>query len=149
MKRLFISILAVLIMVSWAQAGDKGTADEAKALMEKASAYIKAEGKEKALEEFSNPKGNFIDRDLYIFANDLNGKTLAHGGNVKLVGKDMSKLQDAKGEYFIQKMNEVAKTKGSGWVDYQWTNPVSKKTEPKSTYVLKIDDYYLGCGIYK
>jgi signal transduction histidine kinase len=149
MKRLFISILAVLIMVSWAQAGDKGTSDEAKAMIEKAAAYIKAEGKEKALEEFSNPKGKFNDRDLYIFANDLSGKTLAHGGNVKLVGKDMSKLQDAKGEYFIQKMTEVAKTKGSGWVDYQWTNPVSKKTEPKSTYVLKIDDYYLGCGIYK
>jgi cytochrome c len=149
MKKLCVSILAVLIMVSWAQAADKGTADEAKGLIEKAAAYIKANGKEKACEEFSNPKGKFADRDLYIFANDLTGKTLAHGGNPKLVGKDMSNLQDAKGEYFIKKMNELAKTKGSGWVDYQWTNPVSKKIEPKSTYVLKIDDYYLGCGIYK
>jgi cytochrome c len=43
----------------------------------------------------------------------------------------------------------VAKTKGTGWVDYKWVNPVSKKIEPKSTYIQKGDEYFLGCGIYK
>ncbi len=149
MKRFLVTIMAVLFTVSWAQAGDKGSADEAKALIEKAAAYVKANGKEKAFGEFTDRKGKFVDRDLYIFVNDLTGKTMAHGGNAKLVGKDMSNLQDAKGEYFIRKMNELAKIKGSGWVDYFWTNPVTKNIEPKSTYVLKMDDFYLGCGIYK
>jgi len=61
----------------------------------------------------------------------------------------MLELKDADGEFFIKKFIEVAKTKGNGWVDYKWVNPVSKKIEPKSTYIQKVDEYFLGCGIYK
>ena len=147
MKKMFGVILISLLWVSFALAG--GTANEAKVLVEKAAVYIKAEGKEKAFAEFSNPSGKFVDRDLYIFIVDFNGLTLAHGGNAKLVGKNMLELKDADGEFFIKKSIEVAKTKGNGWVDYKWVNPVSKQIEPKSTYIQKGDDYFLGCGIYK
>jgi cytochrome c len=147
MKKIFGVILISLLWVSFALAG--GTANEAKVLVEKAAAYVKAEGKEKAFAEFSNPSGKFVDRDLYIFIVDFNGLTLAHGGNAKLVGKNMLELKDADGEFFIKKFIEVAKTKGNGWVDYKWVNPVSKKIEPKSTYIQKVDEYFLGCGIYK
>jgi cytochrome c len=147
MKKLFVVILINLFLVGVAFAG--GTADEAKTLMDKAVAYVKANGKEKAFAEFTNQKGKFIDRDLYIFAVDFKGLTLAHGGNEKLVGKDMYGLKDADDKLFIQKFIEVAKTKGSGWVDYKWSNPLTKKIENKSTYVQRIDDYFLGCGIYK
>jgi cytochrome c len=147
MKKMFGVILISLLWVSFAVAG--GTANEAKVLVEKAAAYVKAEGKEKAFAEFSNPSGKFVDRDLYIFIVDFNGLTLAHGGNAKLVGKNMLELKDADGEFFIKKFIEVAKTKGNGWVDYKWVNPVSKKIEPKSTYIQKGDEYFFGCGIYK
>ncbi len=147
MKKLFIVILVNLFLVGVAFAG--GTADEAKALMEKAVTFVKANGKDKAFTEFTNQKGKFIDRDLYIFAVDFKGLTLAHGGNAKLVGKDMYGLKDADDTLFIQKFIEVAKAKGSGWVDYKWSNPLTKKIENKSTYVHKIDEYFLGCGIYK
>ena len=147
MKRILIAILANLFLVSMAFAG--GSAEEAKALMGKAVDYLKANGKEKAFTEFTNPKGKFVDRDLYIFVVDFNGLTLAHGGNAKLVGKDMSELKDADGKYFIKAFIELAKTKGNGWVDYKWVNPVTKGIENKSTYINKVDDYFLGCGIYK
>jgi cytochrome c len=147
LKKMFGVILISLLWVSFAVAG--GTANEAKVLVEKAAAYVKAEGKEKAFAEFSNPSGKFVDRDLYIFIVDFNGLTLAHGGNAKLVGKNMLELKDADGEFFIKKFIEVAKTKGNGWVDYKWVNPVSKKIEPKSTYIQKGDEYFFGCGIYK
>jgi cytochrome c len=147
MKKLFVVILINLFLVGVAFAG--GTADEAKTLMDKAVAYVKANGKEKAFAEFTNQKGKFIDRDLYIFAVDFKGLTLAHGGNEKLVGRDMYGLKDADDKLFIQKFIEVAKTKGNGWIDYKWSNPTTKKIENKSTYVQKIDDYFLGCGIYK
>jgi cytochrome c len=147
MKKILVAILANLLLVSFAFAG--GTADEAKALMDKAVAYVKANGKDKAFAEFTNQKGKFIDRDLYIFVVDFKGITLAHGGSEKLVGKDMLELKDADGKYFIKEFIELAKTKGSGWVDYKWANPVSKKIEDKSTYVVKLDDCFLGCGIYK
>jgi signal transduction histidine kinase len=147
MKKMFGVILISLLWVNFAFAG--GTANEAKGLVEKAAAYVKAEGKEKAFAEFSNPSGKFVDRDLYIFTVDFNGLTLAHGGNAKLVGKNMLELKDADGEFFIKKFIELAKTKGTGWVDYKWVNPVTKKIEPKSTYIQKMDEYFLGCGIYK
>ena len=110
---------------------------------------MKANGKEKAFAEFTNQKGKFIDRDLYIFAVDFKGLTLAHGGNQKLVGRDMYGLKDADDKFFIQKFIEVAKTKGNGWVDYKWSNPLTKKIENKSTYIQRVEDYFLGCGIYK
>ena len=55
----------------------------------------------------------------------------------------------ADGIYFMKKFIETAKTQGSGWVDYKWVNPVTKKIESKSTYIQKMDNYFLGCGIYK
>jgi signal transduction histidine kinase len=46
-------------------------------------------------------------------------------------------------------MIDGATAKGSGWSDYKWTNPVTKKIDPKSTYFQKVDDVILGCGVYK
>jgi cytochrome c len=147
MKKLLIAILVNFLLVSFAFAG--GTAKEAQTLVEKGVAYLKANGKEKAFAEFTDTKGKFIDRDLYIFVVDFKGLTLAHGGNPKLVGKDMSELKDSDGKFFIKAFIELAKTKGSGWVDYKWQNPVTKQIEPKSSYIHRHEDYFLGCGIYK
>lgn len=130
-------------------AGDKGTADEAIALVKKASAYLKANGNEKGFAEISNPKGQFVDRDLYIFVFDMTGKTLAHGANAKLIGKDLIDMKDADGKPIIKTFLEVANTKGKGWTDYKWPNPITKAVEPKSTYIEKMGDMIIGCGIYK
>lgn len=130
-------------------ASDKGSADEAIALVKTAVNYVKANDKEKAYAEFNNNKGQFIDRDLYIFVFDMTGKTLAHGTNPRLLGKNMIDLKDADGKYFIKSIIEVANTKGKGWVDYKWTNPVSKAIEQKSTYIEKVGDVLVACGIYK
>ena len=62
------------MMAGTAQANDQGTAAEAEARDKKAVAYSKANGPEKAYEEFTNGK-SFKDRDLYIIVYDLNGKT--------------------------------------------------------------------------
>ena len=82
--------------------------------------------------------------------NDLNGLTLAHGGNPKLVGKNLQDLKDADGKQFFLEFAEKARS-GGGWVDYKWTNPESKKIQAKSTYIVKVEgsDRYIGCGIYK
>jgi cytochrome c len=60
-------------------------------------------------------------------------------------------LKDADGKYFMREMVKVAQTKGTGWVDYKWTNPVSKKIEHKSSYVKRVgnENLLIGCGIYK
>lgn len=150
MKKVSLVLMAtIFILTGVGQAVASGTAAEAKAMVEKAAAFLSANGKEKALAEFNNPKGQFVKDDLYIFVNDLNGKTLAHGGNQKLVGKDMLGLKDADGKPFIKDMTDAAKAKKSGWIEYKWTNPTTKKVDDKSTYYMLVDDVIIGCGIYK
>ncbi len=126
-----------------------GTPKEAKILVEKAVAYSASKGKEAALKAFNAQDGGFVDRDLYIFALDLKGITLANGGNPKLVGKNMIHVKDTQNKPFIKDMVELAKTKGSGWVDYKWTHPVTKKVVDKTSYIQRVGDYLLGCGAYK
>jgi signal transduction histidine kinase len=48
-------------------------------------------------------------------------------------------------------MIEIAKTKGSGSTDFQWTNPETKKIQAKTGYIKKIpgQDAFIGTGIYK
>jgi hypothetical protein len=149
MKKVFVIVAVFLFVAGLALAAEKGTAKEAKQMVDKGIAYIKANGKEKAFAEFNNPAGRFINKDLYLFALDFNGITLAQGGNPKLVGKDMLHVQDADKKYFIKDMIALAKAKGNGWLDYKWTNPLTKKVQDKSTYIQRYDDFFIGCGIYK
>lgn len=132
-------------------AAERASAAEAEAMVKKAVAYLKANGKEKSFAEFSNPKGQFVDRDLYIFVYDMQGTNLAIGnGNAsKMVGKNLIEMRDADGRYIIKGFIELLNAKGKGWFDYKWPNPVSKAVEQKSGYVEKVDDMIVGSGIYK
>lgn len=152
MKKLTSFMLAVCFTIgitSVSFGADRATAKEAEVMVKKAVAYIKANGKEKAFAEFNNHKGKFTNKDLYITVYDLNGKCLAHGQNVKMVGKDMIELKDSEGKYLIKERMEIAKAKGKGWHDYKYTNPVTKSIEPKSTYFEKHEDLVIAGGIYK
>src|SRR5277367_2676555 len=80
------------------QAG--GTADEAKAMLMKAVAAVKAD-KAKALDMFNKGEGGFLDRDLYVFCGNVSdGKNVALGNpNAKqLIGVDARTLKDATGK---------------------------------------------------
>ena len=152
-KRLFIaSVAAGTLAMGFAPAwgaDTKGTAAEATAMVEKAIAFIKKHGREKAFAEISNTKGQFTDRDLYVVVYDINGKVLAHGANAKMIGKDLIDLRDSDGKYFVKERVEIAKGPGKGWQDYKFMNPVSRAIEPKSMYLQKYEDMIVGCGIYK
>ena len=125
--------------------------EEAVALVEKAADMFKSAGKDKTLAAISDPKGPFVNGALYVFAYDMSGVIVAHPMNPKLVGKNMLEVKDADGKAFSKDFVATAKSaSGKGWVDYRWTNPVSKKIEAKSSYVQRVsDNYFLGCGIYK
>jgi signal transduction histidine kinase len=136
-------LLFVLTLPAWGG----GIPEEAKALVEKAIAFYKANGKEKALAEFSKPKGQFTKGDLYIFAYNPKGTIIAHGGDPKLVGKDFTGVQDPDGKYFAREFIKIGPE--GGWVDYKWMNYVTKKVDAKTTYLKRIDDVIIGCGAYK
>lgn len=150
-KRVFLGLAAVSLFAAAAgvQAQSKGNEADAVALVKKAVDYMKKNGREKALAEFSNPQGQFIDRDLYIFVIDQKAKMLAHGALPKIIGKDVIEMKDADGGYLFKDMLAATATKQNAWVHYKWPNPVSKNIEAKSTYLERVDDLVIGCGIYK
>ncbi len=153
MKKLikgFVFGLLFCALGSVAVAADRGTPEEAIAMVKKAVTYLKENGKDKAFAEFANI-GNtqFHDRDLYVFVYDMNGNNVAHGNNPKMVGKNLLEMKDHDGVFIIKGFIDVAKTKGKGWVDYKWPNPVTKALEQKSSYVENVDGLIIGCGIYK
>jgi cytochrome c len=148
-KRIFVLLVFMMTMgISMSYADDKTKAVE---LVNKGIDYLQKNGEENAFKEFTDKNKMFSQGELYIFVVDFNGMTLAHGGNGALVGKSMFDLKDSDGNYFIRKFIEIAKANGSGWSDYKWSNPKTKKIEDKSTYVKRVPgkDYFLGCGIYK
>lgn len=151
MKAVFrtLAVSAALILSASAFAGEHGTKEEATAMVKKATAFLKANGKDKTLAEISNNKGQFVDRDLYISVYDMNGTVLAHGTNGKLIGKDVSALKDADGKEFIKDIIGKAKSAGKGTSDYKWPNPVSKEIQAKTVYFEKADDMVFSSGYYK
>lgn len=145
-----VAALAILVGATIpAISGDKGTKDEAKAMVTKAVAFIKSEGAEKAYAEFDKKPGPFTDRDLYILVYSTDGKVLAHGSNVKLVGKDLKDAQDVDGKYYVKERIELAAKNANFWQDYKFTNPVTKKIEPKEAYCEVVGATIVCSGVYK
>lgn len=138
-----VSVLA-LTGSAWA-AGDKGSADEAKAMLEKAVAAVKAD-KAKALEMFTKGEGGFKDRDLYPFCGGADGKFTAHP---KLVGQSLKDLKDKAGKAFGEEIYKVAAEGKITAVDYMWPLPSGGDPVQKSSQVTKVGDQICAVGYYK
>jgi signal transduction histidine kinase len=145
-----ISVGLLVLPGMAAAAPDKGTPDEAVAMVQKAAALIRSAGKEKAFAAITDPANkDFHDRDLYVYVYDMNGVAVAHGNNPKMTGKNLLDLKDSEGKAMVREFLETAKTKGKGWVEYKWPNPVTKAVDKKSGYVEKVDDVVVGSGVYR
>lgn len=147
--RAAFALLLVAALCTLANAQSKGSKDEAVAMVKKAVAYIKANGRDKAFAEISNTQGMFVDRDLYVVVYDMQGNCLAHGANAKQVGKNLMELRDPDGKYFVKERVELGKTSTSFWQSYKFSNPQSKLIEPKAMYMERVDDLLVGCGAYQ
>ncbi len=149
MRKFAIAMLVVVFLVgSVHAAGVRGTAPEAIKMVEKAVALIARDGADKAFKEISNPKGPFVDRDLYVWVVDLKGVIRAHSGDPSMVGKNMLDTRDMDGKAFIRDLIRQARVKDTGWVDYKWPHPITGQIESQSRYYQTIGDYIVTCGIY-
>jgi len=149
-KNILISIVIGLIgLFAFAVLSCTSGKDDAKVLVKKAVAYVKYQGKEKAIAEISKPRGIFDKGETYVFAYDLQGVMLAHPKNPALIGKNLYDVPDSEGKLFRKEIVEKAKSRGSGWVDYVYLNPETKEYEHKTTYCEKEDDLIICCGAYR
>lgn len=126
------------------------TADETKAFVEKAVAHIKSVGSNKAFTDFSRPDGGFVSGELYMFCYAADGINRAHGATPSFVGKNLLDVQDPDGVHVNAEIIKLGMAKGTGWLDFKWVHPVTKKITPKTAYVVKVDDQTVcGSGYYK
>jgi cytochrome c len=146
----FLAVFLCAGFMSPASAGEvtRGTKEEAKALVEKAVAYFEANGKEKTLAAIQDDKGQFIDRDLYVYAVSMGGVRLANPKYQKLVGSSMVGFKDGDGKAYGDEMIALAASKGEGWVDYKFADPITKNILPKAAYLKKAGDMFFVCGAY-
>jgi signal transduction histidine kinase len=123
--------------------------DEAVAMVKKGIGFIKANGKDKGYAEITSKQSRFKDRDLYLVVYGIDGVVRAHGQNEKMVNKNLIELRDVDGKLFVKERVELAQTKGTFWQDYKFTNPVSKKVEPKQMYCERMDEVVVCGGVYR
>jgi len=152
MKRILAAAIVMAFFFAVGAAGTvhAATLDEAKALAEKAAAFWKANGQEKAVAEINNPKGQFTRGELYVTAGTFAGLHLANGGNPKLVGINLLEQKDPTGKLYVKDLIAAAK-KGGDWVDFSWANPATKKVQPKRVWATRVpgEDVYIACGLFK
>ena len=148
MKSMLVWMAVILTFCApsvWA--AEFGTAEEAKAMLERAVAAVK-EDKAKALDMFNKGEGSFKDRDLYVFcANASDGIITAQPYGDK--GKQLRDIQgmhgDSLGETLIQNATEGTIKETTYW----WPRSGSDKPLEKTTFYTKAGDQICGVGYYK
>jgi signal transduction histidine kinase len=148
-RSLAVSAVVVLLAPAAVQAADVATTKDAEMMVHQAVAFLKKEGKAKAFAEFSDPKGRFTYRDLYVVAYDLDGNCLAHGQKKERVGKNLLEDKDPDGKLFVKERVKIAKEQGKGWQEYKFSNPATKQIEQKVAYFERVDDVIVASGAYK
>jgi len=128
--------------------GERGTPDEAKAMLTKAIEHYNSVGRKQALADFTGKKAPFSDRDLYVACIAPDHIIVANGGFPKLVGSSVDAWKDAEGKSVGKASFDAVSSTGEGSVRYRWFNPVSNKIEPKVLYVQKVGEDICGVGAY-
>ena len=150
MKLLITATTLCLALAAGGAFANEPTEKDAIAMTERGAALIKAKGKEEMMKRIVARDPEYVQGSLYIDMRDLyTGIVLAHPINTSIVGKDLTDVPDASGKKYRREIINLAQKSGKGWVDYQYKNPTSGKIEPKTTYILRVDDVVLEAGIYK
>jgi len=126
------------------------TPEELKAFVTNAYVYALKEGKNAALAAFNDPRGEFTDGELYIFAGGMDGTVLSLPYQPGLIGTNGWFAEDLAGVKYVQRVIARAE-QGGGFVLYLYPNPsVDYSTELKLSYVIPIDnEWYIGAGLYE
>ena len=116
---IFLMILLATATLAFSQSVPPASekADHVRALVDKATALIESKGKA-AFAEFRVKDSQWFHGDTYLFVYDLQANVLLNPAFPAREGTNVSGQKDANGKSFHDAIISVAKTRGSGWVDY-------------------------------
>jgi hypothetical protein len=145
-----VAVALTLSAAAFAQTG--GTPQEARAMLDKAVAAVKAD-RDVALAMFIKGEGGFLDRDLFPFCFRIADAKSIAGPKVIKAGTDIRTLKDANGKAYGEAVY-AAGQKPEGEITevagYLFPKPsTTTQTFPKTSFVTKVGDLGCGVGYYK
>ena len=141
------AVILVLSTIASVWAAEFGTAEEAKAMLERAVAAVK-EDKAKALEMFNKGEDGFKDRDLYVWcANASDGIMTAHPYGQK--GKQLRDIKGYHGAPFGETIMQNATDGEIKQTTYWWPRPGTDRPLEKTALYTKVGDQICSVGYYK
>jgi signal transduction histidine kinase len=155
-RTLIIGVLSTAVLTLsaavFAQQGQTGTAQEARAMLDKAVAAVKAD-RDVALAIFNKGESGFRDRDLYPFCFRIaDGKYVANPALAVPAGTNTHTLKDSTGKVFGEELYAGAQ-KPEGQiteVSYMFPKPgTTAPAVPKVSFVTRVGDLGCGVGYYK
>jgi hypothetical protein len=146
-------VLTGMVLSLPALAQQRGSREEAKAMLTKAVASLKAD-RAKTLDLINKGEGGFLDRDLYPYCiNASDGTIVAAGSPVGRanIGKDVRTLKDATGKAFgVEIFNAIQKPEGEiTEIEYMFPKPSDPNPASKVAFVTRVGDLGCGSGYYK
>jgi len=154
LRKLVIGALSAIAVLFSTTAFAQGTAADAKAMLEKTVAAVKAD-KAKALDQINKGEGGFLMGDIYPFCFNLSdgiSVAVASPNSKQVLGKDVRTIKDPTGMALGPELYAAAQ-KPEGQiteVNYMWPRTGSDKTPvAKVSFVTKAGDLGCGVGYYK
>jgi cytochrome c len=152
-KKVLMAVVCGLMLMGFAFSSQaaEGTIDP-KVVVEKVKAavqLIQDKGEAAAFPLLSDPNGDYVDGDLYVFTYNMDGTIIQHL-RPKLVGMNMMNIKDKKGKCIGCDFVKIAKNEGAGWSEYYWPKPSTKKVTVKTSYIMKVPgmERFVGAGVY-
>ena len=127
----------------------RASSEQALQLLETAAEAVNSNPRE-TFNAINSLDQRFYKDDLYVFVVELdNNRFVAHGSNLRLVGRDFSSLADRLGKPFGQEALDKLATSEMVEFDYQWKHPITGDTEHKHAYARKVGNYLVAVGYYQ
>jgi hypothetical protein len=143
--------LALLLSAASVMAQQLGTAEEAKAMLDRAIVALKS-NETVALGEFNDPNNKqFRDRDLYVFCYKTSDGTITAYSSPALLGVDIRTL-DLEGDPLGKRaydgvMNSPAATLAT--IDYDFPKPGTNAAIPMRFLETRLDNEACGVAYHK
>jgi signal transduction histidine kinase len=152
LRQTMIGVLALCAIaastVLYAQTAQYGTAEEARALLDRAVTSMKADPVN-TIAQINKGEGGFKDRDLYVVCY-ADGKIVAHGNDPTRVGLLIKDLKDTTGKSYGKELISAAEEGKVAEVSYMFPRPGSDTTPvSKVALVTKVADHVCQVGYYK
>ena len=137
-RSVLLGLVGLLVIFMTCNVLAAGPEDECIAKCQAAAQLVKEKGLDAAIAEINRIDGPFVSNNTFVILFRLDGVVLAHPLKPWTRGINRIDDKDSKGKAYYKEYVEVAKTKGSGWVDHMWTSPENKEFA-KKTYVLRVE----------